>query len=156
MKAKVAVLRTTPDHVVGDYGRLMRMADYKQFCPEGHDTLIKINISWHHYYPACSSAPWQYDGVVSALREDGRPASSIIPAHNRTVVVDDKVGMVNNHLNSVDKKHGLTPVHLYEPPVKWVEYRPKGRFRVLQDVFPRRREDPRALQLAEISFTCRR
>jgi len=114
VKAKVAVLKTTPQTVVVDYSRLMRMAEYQRAIDRNCDTLIKVNISWHHYFPACSTAPWQYDGVVTALLADGFQRERIIPAHNRTVVVNAKKGIIANHLNTVDYKHGLKPVHLYE------------------------------------------
>ncbi|HOE63240.1 MAG TPA: DUF362 domain-containing protein [Candidatus Sumerlaeota bacterium] len=138
MKSKVAVLKTSPQSVVEDIGRLMRLADYQTFLPIDKDTLIKINISWHHYYPACSTSPWQYDGVVNALAQDGYNLKKIIPAHNRTVVVDAKLGIINNHFEAIDWKYGLRPVHLYEndPPINWQVYRPKGKFRVLDKVYP--------------------
>lgn len=136
-KAKVAVLKTTPKTVVQDYQRLMELADYEKHLPKDHDTLLKINISWHVYYPACSTAAWQYDGVASALISAGYDSQRIIPTHNRTVVVDDKVGIRNNHLDTVDYKHGLNPIHLYEPQWEWVHFRPKtGKFRVLDQVYP--------------------
>lgn len=138
MKSRVAVLKTSPKSVVEDIGRLMRLADYQNFIPKDHDTLIKINISWHHYYPACSSSPWQYDGVVHTLVQDGYDLKRLIPAHNRTVVVDDKKGIIANHLNTIDWKYDLNPVHLYEndPPMNWKVYKPKGKFRVLDKVYP--------------------
>jgi uncharacterized protein (DUF362 family) len=137
MKAKVAVLKTRPETVIEDIGRLMRMAGYREAMDPKNDTLLKINISWGRYYPACSTTPWQYDGVVSTLLADGFSREKLIPAHNRTVVVDDKKGMRNNHLDTVDWKHGLQPVHLYEPPVEWAVYRPKsGKFRVLDEIYP--------------------
>lgn len=137
MKSKVAVLKTTPKTVVEDIGRLMRLADYEKHVPKDHDTLLKINISWHHYYPACSTSPWQYDGVASALIADGFDPKRLTPTHNRTVVVDDKVGIRNNHHDTVDYKHGLTPIHLYEPQWEWVHYTPTtGKFRVLDKVYP--------------------
>ncbi len=115
----------------------MRLAEYEKHVPKDHDTLIKINISWHVYFPACSTTPWQYDGVVSTLLADGYDRKRIIPTHNRTVVVDDKKGIVNNHLNTVDYKHGLKPIHLYEPQWEWVTYTPKtGKYRVLDKVYP--------------------
>ncbi len=136
-KSIVAVLKTTPKTVVRDYGRLMRLARYQDHLPKDVDTLLKINISWHHWYPACSTAPWQYDGVVTAMLEDGYRRESLIPTHNRTVVVDDKRGIKENHFDAVDWKHNLVPVHTYEPPIKWSVYRPKtGKFRVLDDVYP--------------------
>jgi uncharacterized protein (DUF362 family) len=136
-KAKVAFLKTSPKTILEDYARLMHLAEYEKYVPKDHDTLIKINISWHVYFPACSTAPWQYDGVVSTLLADGYDRNRIIPTHNRTVVVDDKKGIINNHLNTVDYKHGLKPIHLYEPQWEWVEYTPKtGKYRVLDKVYP--------------------
>lgn len=136
MKSKVAVVKTTPESVLDDIGKAMRLADYSEFVPQDKDTLLKINISWHKYYPACSTTPWQYDGVTKTLVDAGYDVNSLHPAHNRTVVVDDKVGIRNNHLDFVDKKYGLKPVHLYEPPIKWIEFKPKGKIRVLYDIFP--------------------
>ncbi len=136
MKAKVAVLKTTPETVFEDYSRLMRLADYRDHLPEGHDTLLKVNISWHKWFPACSSAPWQVEGVVRTLLEDGRRRETVIPVHNRTVVVDDRVGIKNNRFDVVDRRYGLRRVHNYSPEIKWVEFTPKtGKYRVLDKVY---------------------
>ena len=133
-KSKVAVLKTTPDSVVEDYGRLMEMAGFRDHLPLDKDTILKINISWHYYYPACSTTPWQLEGVTRALQAAGY--KNLIPAQNRTVVVDPKAGARNNHLESVLEKYALEPVYLYEPGVKWVKYEPKRKMLVLDKVFP--------------------
>ena len=71
-RARVAVLKTSPETVLDDYGRLMRLADYAALPPEGpRTTLLKLNLSWTKYFPACSSEPWQVEGVVRTLLEDG-------------------------------------------------------------------------------------
>jgi hypothetical protein len=70
-RSRVAVLKTSPGSVVEDYKRLMRMAEYRSFLPPDKETALKINISWHYFYPACSTTPWQLDGVIGALLEDG-------------------------------------------------------------------------------------
>ena len=44
MKSKVAVLKTSPQSVVEDIGRLMRLADYQTFLPIDKD-LSLIHIS---------------------------------------------------------------------------------------------------------------
>ena len=67
-KGKVAVLKTSPETVLDDYGRLMDLAGYKQALPKDHETILKINISWQTWYPACSSAPWQIEGVARKLQ----------------------------------------------------------------------------------------
>ncbi|MBW2123871.1 MAG: DUF362 domain-containing protein, partial [Deltaproteobacteria bacterium] len=83
-KPIVAVLRTTPETVVEDYGKLMRMAGYQEEISKQYETILKINISWHHFYPACSTTPWQLEGVVKTMIEDGYDPKTIIPAQNRT------------------------------------------------------------------------
>jgi uncharacterized protein (DUF362 family) len=136
-RGRVAVLRTHPETVLEDYGRLMRLAQYQAALPRDHETILKINISWATWYPACSSTPWQLDGVIRTLLEDGYERETLMGAHNRTVVVDAYVGEVNNgHRQVVVDRHGLRNVHLYEPDVEWVVYEPKAKMLVLNDIFP--------------------
>ncbi len=133
---RVAVLKTAPASVVEDCGRLMDMAGFQEALPRQYDTILKINISWHHYYPACSTTPWQFEGVVRRLLADDRPAKSLIPAQNRTVVVDPKVGAVRNRLDVVLRNYGLDFVYLYEPQVEWITYEPQAEMLCLPDIFP--------------------
>src|ERR1035437_8605363 len=114
LRGKVAALRTRPETVLEDYQRLMELAGYTTALPAGVDTLLKINISWHHYYPACSTTPWQFDAVTRAMLQAGWTPQQLIPAQNATVVVDPKLGSVNNHLVSVQQKHGLELVWLFD------------------------------------------
>ena len=132
--SKVAVLKTSPESVVDDYAALMKLADFESHLPKDKDTILKINISWHHYFPACSTTPWQLDGVTKALADAGY--RNLIPAQNRTVVVDPKLGAKNNHLDSVMERHNLEFVYLYEEGVKWIKYEPKAEMLVLDKVFP--------------------
>ena len=133
-RSRVAVLRTSPATVVDDIGRLMGLAGFEQALPKSADTILKINISWHHWYPACSTTPWQFEGVIKALRDAGY--ANLIPAQNRTVVVDPKVGARRNNLDTVAERYGLGFQYLYEPGVEWIRYEPKARMRVLDKVFP--------------------
>lgn len=133
-RSKIAVLKTGPETVVEDYGRLLKMADFEKHLPRDKETILKINISWHYYFPACSTTPWQLDGVTTALRNAGY--GKLIPAQNRTVVVDPKLGAKNNHLESVVEKHGLKFEYLYEDGSEWIKYEPKAKMLVLDKVFP--------------------
>lgn len=133
-KPKVAVVSTSPETVVEDIGRAMDMAGYTSFLSKDAATLLKINISWQHYYPACSTSPWQLDGVVHTLKRDGY--RDLIPAHNGTVVVDPIEGALKNKHTAVERKHGLEAVFLDFPPVKWVDYTPKSKMLVLDDIYP--------------------
>jgi hypothetical protein len=51
MKARVAVLKTSPGTVLNDYSRLMDMAGYRDFISPESETLIKLNLSWTKYFP---------------------------------------------------------------------------------------------------------
>jgi uncharacterized protein (DUF362 family) len=135
-RSKVAILKTTPETVLDDYGRLMRMADYGHHLPKDKDTALKINISWHHWYPACSTAPWQLEGVIKAMLDDGYQRELIHGCHNRTVVVSAKRGEVANKHKPVIEKYGLRNIHLYEPTEEWVIYQPRGKMLVLPEIFP--------------------
>ena len=136
--SKVAVLRTSPETVVEDYGRLMRLAEYEKHLPKDKDTALKINISWGKFYPACSTTPWQLDGVIQAMLDDGYSPDLIHGCHNRTVVVSAKRGERNNkQINVVVGKHGLRNVHLYEKENEWMRYEPKGEMLVLPSIYPK-------------------
>ena len=133
-KGQVAVMHTQPETVLDDYRRLLKLANYQASLPRDKETLVKINISWQQWYPACSTAPWQLEGVVRTLLEDGY--RNLIAAHNRTVVVDAYIGERNNKHKLVTDKYGLRNVHLYEPEVEWVYYQPKAPMLVLDKVYP--------------------
>jgi len=134
MRSKVAVLKTNPRTVLQDITQAMVLADFNKALPNDYATILKINISWHHYYPACSTTPWQFEGVTKALLEAGY--KSLIPAQNRTVVVDPEIGAHNNHLVSVLHKYKLKFIYLYKPDIKWIIYQPKGKLLVLDKVYP--------------------
>jgi uncharacterized protein (DUF362 family) len=133
-KGRVALLRTRPETVLEDYRRLLKLADYEAALPKDKETLLKINISWQQWYPACSTAPWQLEGVIQTLLEDGY--RDLIAAHNRTVVVDAYVGERNNKHKLVTDRYGLRNVHLYEPEIEWIYYEPKTPMLVLDKVYP--------------------
>ena len=133
-RGKVAVLRTKPETVLEDYARLMALAGFEEALPKDKDTILKINISWQTWYPACSTAPWQLEGVIRALQAAGY--ENLIGAHNNTVVVDAYVGERNNKHKYVVEKYGVRNVHLYEPQYNWVRYTPKQPFLVLDKIYP--------------------
>jgi uncharacterized protein (DUF362 family) len=102
-------------------------------------TLLKINISWQTWYPACSTAPWQLEGVIQTLKRDGY---NVVGAHNDTVVVNTADGEANNKQKFVTDQHGVPCIYLYQPDVKWISYTPKTPFRVLDKVYPEGVEIP--------------
>ena len=119
-RSKVAILRTTPATVLADYHRLMNLAGYQQVVAKDADTALKVNISWHFFYPASSTTPWQLEGVIRALKADGYDPSLIHACHNRTVVIDAHLGERENKQLDVVQAHGLRNVHLYESE-EWID-----------------------------------
>lgn len=138
--SKVALLKTSPRTVLEDYQRLMELAEYDTVLDPGADTALKINISWHFFYPACSTTPWQLEGVIRALVAGGFDPDLIYGCHNRTVVIDSRLGERENKHIDVIEAHGLRNVHLYEGE----EWLPIGeavgdltkKFLCLNDVYP--------------------
>ena len=130
----VAVVATRPETVLQDVQRAMEMAGVSQHLDPAAATLLKINISWQHWYPACSTTPWQLEGVIRALHNLGY--DELIGAHNGTVVVDSYEGEANNKHKPVQDRYALPTVHLDSPPNRWVNYRPKTEMLVLDDIFP--------------------
>ncbi len=134
MTSKVVVLKTDPERVVKNYERLMRLALYEEFVPKDNDTIIKINLSWTKYFPACSSQPWQLEGVVKTMLEDGYKKETLFPVENKTVVTNPVKGAINNRWMSVLKEYGLPFIPL--PEVEWVVYPFKSKLLRLNAIFP--------------------
>ena len=140
-RSKVAILKTSPETVLEDMHRLMNLADYQQAVDKKADTALKINISWHYFYPASSTTPWQLDGVIRAMKRDGYNPDLIHGCHNRTVVIDAHLGERENKQVNVTDAHGLRNLHLYEGE-EWIHIRDAvgelaDRFLVLNDVYPK-------------------
>jgi len=139
-RSTVAILRTAPGTVLADYHELMNLARYQDVIARDADTALKVNISWHFFYPAASTTPWQLEGVIRALRADGYDAKDLHACHNRTVVIDAHLGERENKQLPVVEAHGLRNIHLYEGE-EWVHVRDAvgdlaDRFLVLNDVYP--------------------
>lgn len=137
----VAVLQTTPETVLDTYREVMHLADYRQALPAEADTLLKLNLSWTKYFPACSSQPWQVEGVVKTLIDDGMPRDKLLPIENKTVVTDPHKGARNNKWMPVLDKYGLTFTAL--PEVEWMTYTFKRQLLKLDQIFPEGIEIPK-------------
>lgn len=140
-RGKVAVLKTTPDTVLEDYRQLMHLAGYQEALSRDVGTILKVNVSWQTWYPACSTVPWQLEGVIRTLQNDGY--QDLIAAQNRTVVVDAYVAERNNKQKIIVDQYGVENVHLYEPQVEWVAYEPKAPMLVLDRIYPEGIKIPR-------------
>jgi uncharacterized protein (DUF362 family) len=142
-KGKVAVLKTSPGTILEDIQTLMKLGGFEQALPKTNRTGLKINISWQTWYPACSSTPWQIDGVILALQQAGYV--DLVGIHNDTVVVDTAEGEVNNKHRFVTEKHNVPCLYLHNQDFEWIEYQPKRPFLVLDKVYPQGVFIPKAL-----------
>jgi len=133
-KGKVAVVKTSPATVLEDIENLMKLAEFQSVLPKENVTGLKINISWQTWYPACSSTPWQIEGVIKALKGNGY--QNLLGIHNDTVVVNTKDAEENNKHLFVTNKYNVPCLYLYEQNFEWVRYEPKNPFLVLDKVYP--------------------
>ncbi|MHA1284869.1 MAG: DUF362 domain-containing protein, partial [Promethearchaeota archaeon] len=125
-ESKVFVIKTKPDNILKDYKKLMHLANYENHFKKEDKIIIKLNLSWSKFFPACSSPPWQVEGVLKTLIEDGYDPKKIFTAENRTVVTNIEKGLKGNKWGPIFKKYGVWFVPLTR--VKFVPYeslRPK-------------------------------
>ncbi len=146
-RSKVAILRTRPATVLADYHELMNLAGYRDVLDPSADTALKVNISWHFFYPGSSTTPWQLEGVIRAMKRDGYDPDLIHACHNRTVVIDAHLGERENKQLNVVEAHGLRNVHLYEGE-EWINIRDAvgdltQKFLCLNEVYPQGFSIPR-------------
>jgi uncharacterized protein (DUF362 family) len=137
----VAILKTTPATVLSDYHELLNLAGYQQVVDRDAETALKVNISWHFFFPGSSTTPWQLDGVIRAMKADGYEPTKIHACHNRTVVIDAHLGERENKQIDVVEAHGLENVHLYEGDEPWINIRDAvgdlaKKFLCLNEVYP--------------------
>ena len=142
-KGKVYVLKTKPESVLEDYDKLLSLAKIDQAISKDLKTGLKINISWQTWYPACSSTPWQIEGVIRSLQK--KCFENLVGIHNDTVVVDTSLAEQNNKHKFVTDKYNIPCVYLYDQKFEWLEYKPKEKFLVLDKVYPEGVFIPQAL-----------
>jgi uncharacterized protein (DUF362 family) len=132
MMATVFINKTAPENVVEDYEGLVKQF-HKQFSPR-RPVIIKLNLSWTKFYPACSSPPWQLEGIIKGLLSLGFLPKQIIPVENKTVVTNVRKGAVNHSWDRVCRKYRVKIHFLDDEPYRL--YQPKGKMLVLDKVFP--------------------
>jgi uncharacterized protein (DUF362 family) len=134
-KARVAVLKTKPDTVLTDIGRTMELANARQHLAPGATTILKDNISWHFPFPGANTTPWQLEGTIQELRRTG--LDDLVCVQNNTVVTDPKKGeRLNRYLPVLDKYHVPVRYNCFPDDLQWVEYKPKGKMLVLNQIYP--------------------
>src|SRR5215472_11674414 len=134
-KAIVAALRTQPDTVLDDYGRLLELARARDHLSTGSTTILKDNISWHFPFPAANTTPWQLEGTLRALRATG--FNDLVCVQNKTVVTDAFKGEDLNGYVPIFKSYGIPVLYNFkDDDMRWVPIQPKAKMLVLNRIFP--------------------
>ena len=126
MDKKIYVIKTSPKTVLDDYKKLLHMAKYQDYSKKDEKIIIKLNLSWSKFFPACSSPPWQFEGVLKTFKDDGYNPRKLFPCENRTVVTNIELGLEGNKWNKIIERYNTWFVPLTR--VKFVPYeslRPK-------------------------------
>jgi uncharacterized protein (DUF362 family) len=132
MNNTIAVLKTKPESVLSDYAKVMHLARSQHALPQAKETILKLNLSWSLYYPACSTEPWQLEGVLKTLLDDGY--KNLYPVENRTVVTDVWKGARGNKWLPILERYHQKFYPLTE--TEWVRYTPKSSLMALDRLFP--------------------
>lgn len=134
-RAKVAVLKVTPETVLDDISRLCELAGVQSALTRGATTILKDNISWHYPFPGANTTPWQLEGTVLALRKAG--FADLACVQNKTVVTNAFKGEDLNHYLPILAAHKVPVLYNFrDTDMKWVRYEPKARMRVLDKIYP--------------------
>lgn len=127
----VSVLKTSPETVTHDYNRVMQLANYQNSLSRDHPTILKLNLSWTLYYPACSTPPWQLEGVLNTLRGDNY--RNVMAVENQTVVTHPWKGAYLNKWLPLLRKNEVE----FQPltNVKWTVHQPKSDMLAMDEIF---------------------
>ncbi len=135
MKSRVAILRTKPETVLADVGRLCELAGLAAALDPRAATILKDNISWHFPFPGANTTPWQLEGTILALRRAG--LGELVCVQNDTVVTDPKKGeRLNGYVGVLERHRVPVRYNCFPDDLKWVRYEPRGDMLALPKIFP--------------------
>jgi uncharacterized protein (DUF362 family) len=135
VQSVVAAVRTRPETVLADISRLCALAGMSDALDRKATTILKDNISWHYPFPSANTTPWQLEGTIQALRNDG--FQDLVCVQNKTVVTNAFKGEDLNHYVPLFKKYDIPVLYNFrESDMKWVSYTPKAKMLALDKVFP--------------------
>lgn len=127
----VSLLKTSSETVNEDYNQLMQLANYQNSLSKDKTTILKLNLSWTLYYPACSTPPWQLKGVLNTLRSDN--FQDVVAVENQTVVTHPWKGAYLNKWLPLLKEYEVD----FQPltNVEWMTYQPKSDMLAMDEIF---------------------
>ncbi|MHA1340687.1 MAG: DUF362 domain-containing protein [Promethearchaeota archaeon] len=134
-KPVVWLKKVSPKTILDDYAELMDATQYTNYYKKDEKVIVKLNLSWSKYFPACSSPPWQVEGVLKKLKEDGFKGKNIFTCENRTVVTNIEKGLKGNKWGPIITKYNCYFVPLTK--VKFVPFKSKKPLHALDSkIFP--------------------
>ncbi|MCK5058714.1 MAG: DUF362 domain-containing protein [Candidatus Aminicenantes bacterium] len=134
-KAKVAILKTTPETVLEDYQRLCELADIDKALDASSQTILKDNITWHNVFPGVNTTPWQLEGTILALKKAGY--NDLAAVHNHTVVTLPEKGEEDLKFKPLYERYKIPVLFNFkDKDMKWIEYKPKFKTLALHKIFP--------------------
>ena len=134
-RARVAILRTTPETALRDYGRLFELGGGRVALRPGTTTILKDNISWHFPMPGANTTPWQLEGTILALR--AADLCDLVCVQNKTVVIDAFKGEDLNGYLPIFGHYGIPVKYNFKPEdMTWIPFSPRSRLLVLDKIFP--------------------
>jgi uncharacterized protein (DUF362 family) len=127
----VSILKTSTKTVIEDYNRVMHLANYQNVLSKKNPTILKLNLSWTLYYPACSTPPWQLEGVLNTL--NGDDYRKVVAVENQTVVTHPWKGAYLNKWLPLLKEQEVE----FQPltNVEWAVYQPKSEMLAMNEIF---------------------
>lgn len=127
----VTLKHTSPKTVLQDYHTLLTTAKIASYLKPKIPTILKLNLSWSLYYPACSTQPWQLEGTLQSLQKQNY--QNLIPVENETVVTRVLKGARHNKWLRILKNHSFQ----FQPLTKekWIAYKPKTPLLALDKIF---------------------
>jgi len=134
-KTIVSILKTNPERVLDDIGKLMNMAGVASALNPEATTILKDNISWHYPLLSANTTPWQLEGTIRGLKQAG--LNDLVAVHNNTVVTDPFKGGRLNKLSPIYRNNGIPEKYNFlAEDITWESYRPKAQMRVLDRIYP--------------------
>ncbi|HDZ18701.1 MAG TPA: DUF362 domain-containing protein, partial [archaeon] len=142
--SQIFIVKTSPKMVLEDYKKLMHLAKYEKNYSKDKKIIIKLNLSWSKFFPACSSPPWQVEGVLKTMLDDGFKSKNLFTAENRTVVTNIAKGLKGNKWAPIIKKYGVWFVPLTRIPFvpyeslrsRFLTFKNKSLFVLDSKIFP--------------------
>jgi uncharacterized protein (DUF362 family) len=127
-------MRTKPETVLEDIQRLFDMAEVSRYLEAGTETILKDNISWHYPFPSANTTPWQLEGTIRALRQQG--FENLTCVQNKTEVTDAAKGEDLNLYKPVFQRYGIRVLFNFKKEdMNWVTFKPKSRMLALNKIY---------------------